>query len=219
MPDTRTIVQVFTQGTPKEQDKMCRLLFRDRDLRNLLFGITKQYGGERDFAEHALLEAVLDLKTQVQRGNFKEGNWVGMIRIIFQAKYSQVSQTYKDKIDTVEMMDFLLQPFEEVTSHRDHRYGYELCFHLFDKIPWCVENYCALICREQIENDHSTQELITAIENVKNIPWDKKRTNENDSTKQINQRMRDRVSDCWERLRNYIRQNDPGQFILNTLKS
>ena len=102
--------------------------------------------------------------------------------------------------------DYWIHPFSAETLQYDQRVAYELVFKIFDKIETCQRDKCSSICRARVEEDIDYELLLNHLENKK-VNWDDHvydDPNSDANLKKRNQRLRDRVRECWRRLRNFI---------------
>jgi DNA-directed RNA polymerase specialized sigma24 family protein len=223
---TPKIVEIFRFGSKRQKNGLMKLLLAEKSVQNImLFAIN--FGCDPIEAQSIMHDAVLALMKSIEQEKFREGNWRNYLITIFKNKtideyHRKKNQQlprlkpHQDFIDSADPeqfpvvpaveQDYWLQPFGPTNLELDRNQAYELAFELFDRMEPCRRDACSAICRAYIQQDLTHKELLTYLEE-NNIHWDQNDYSDPQSAENLSlrhQRLRDRLRECWRRLRAYL---------------
>jgi hypothetical protein len=226
---TEQIIAAYQSDDPRKMETMSQQILTHPRVRAML-GIANKLSRHEALAQHAVHEALLALIENISEGRFQTGNWMAYLRQIFWFKYSDLAnesklvkspkakkQLEETPIDSREdqevkvhaIENYWVQPFTPASLEMDTREGYELAFKIFDHLEPCRRDQCSLICRLRVEEDWDYNELLEYLDR-QDVAWEHKpftKPYTEEIQKIRNQRLRDRVRECWRRLRDYLLQH------------
>lgn len=236
--DTLKIVETFHHGSPQQKNSLVKLLLLERSVRKvIIFAIN--FGLDPNDAQSIMHDSIIALMQNVEREQFTTGNWRSYLTQIFKNKSADAFQSKKahqllpmqdpngvisertpDKTTNLPN-DYWLQPFDPAMLEFDRKQAYDLAFDLFDQLDPCKRDACSTICKAYVQHEYSHKELLSHLEEI-GLDWDKNNYADPDSPESLqlrHQRLRDRIRECWRRLRAYLnRMPKISNEILEALK-